>query len=189
MNNNFHTTHNQFFKRVYKHTLNELYRRANKNTRILENDINCRLKGYNVQVNINNNCHIYINFYKNNIKIGHVSLHIESKNHSLSNKAKKYGRFHAAKNINPNYYTFKLNKNNKNIFITYNKSKYIHNEFKYILDTVLLVLNEYFNPSSSLSLNNYDSNYIDNCTQMIAKKIHIRNSLNITRKQSHKLQS
>jgi hypothetical protein len=187
MNNTFYNTHDQFFKVINKHMLNELYRRSNKQIHILEDDINNRLQNYNVNVTKSDECHIYINFIKGDKQIGHISLHIGPKNNNLSKKAKQIGRFHAINDIRVNTsYTFKLNRNS-NIFISYNKNKFISKELKYILDIVLGVLNEYFNPISKLSLNNYDANYTDNCIKIIKDKMYIRNSFNNTRKQRNKL--
>jgi hypothetical protein len=176
MNTDYYKTHNIFFERIHSNTLNELYRRATLG--ILKRDIHSRLKkGFTVSVKKTPNCHIYINFIKGNIQIGHISLHIEPENKSFHRTARKRGRFHAINNIyTQRSYTFKLNKAS-NIFISYNTTQNIDNDFKYILDIVIGVLNEYIQPNNILSLNNYNNTYKDICTPNMGGKRRTRRRL------------
>jgi hypothetical protein len=179
MNNLYHESHNLFFKVIDTDTLTELYRRADTTTNILQNDINSRLVStYRTEVHINNSCHIFINFLRNNINIGHISLHITAKDKSLSFKSQEIGRFHAVNELPPyEKYIFKLNTNDNKPFFSYHKGKRIKTELKNILDISINVLNDYFNPASSISLNIQPTgNYIHKCSGIVSKTIRIKKS-------------
>jgi hypothetical protein len=169
----FHITHNEFFQKVTKRTLNELYRRVSKG--ILENDIHSRLNRYRVKTRVNNNnCHIFINFLDGNNKIGHISLHIEPLKAHYSNNSKRRGRFHAVNNSFSKTYTLKINKNS-NVFMSYDDTSMDPN-FKNIMRIVVGVLNEYFNPLATLSLTNSDQAYSSPCISYLSKRINLRNN-------------
>jgi hypothetical protein len=182
MNNNFHISHDLFFKEITENQLKELYRRADPNTKELENDINTRLTNTYCEVNINNECHIFINYFdNNNKKIGHFSLHIEPKDKSLSQKAKEYGRFHISNNKpkpKSSQYTLKINRNpksyNSRLYFSYNTTKFMRNELKSVVDTTIQVLHYYFNKNHILSITKYNKSYKSNCIQTIKKKMKLR---------------
>ncbi len=181
MNNSFHTTHNEFFKAITENQLNELYRRSDITTKILENDINKELNNSYCSVYVNNNCHIFINYFdKNNKKIGHISLHIDKKDKSLSQKAKQYGRFHISNNKQTtSKYTLKLNKktNHQNqslLYFSYNTSLYMRPELNDVVNATIRVLHSYFNESSNISLKKYNKTYKSKCIKYIKTKISLR---------------
>ncbi len=181
MNNSFHTTHNEFFKAITENQLNELYRRASINTKILEDDINKELNNSYCLVYVNNICHIFINYFdNNNNKIGHISLHIDKKDKSLSQKGKQYGRFHISNNKQAtSKYTLKLSKkvNQQNqtlLYFSYNTSLYMRPELKYAVNATIKVLHSYFNESSNMSLRKYNKTYKSNCIKHIKSKMTLR---------------
>ena len=94
-------------------------------------------------------CDIIIDFFdKNALNIGHISFHL-----SEDDKSKRSNRFHA-KNKSK-YYTFKLNKTNKQEFIKYTPNSSINPLLKISIDCAIKVLNQYFNPNSVLYLGKY----------------------------------
>lgn len=197
MSYNIHKTHNLFFSVLSYNRIQELYRRADPRNHILQDDINDILEKHptikHAKCNVNIiNCHIFINITINKKQIGHISLHIESEDKSLSEIAKNRGRFHIKDNIssNKNYYTmlFRENKiNSDKLYISYNTQRYMRPVLKEIVDIIVEILNGYFNPDSDSSLKVYDNTYRIYCYNKIQNKTYRKNHIkNIDTKYSVK---
>ncbi len=183
MNYSFHRTHNEFFKAITENQLRELYRRADDNNKILENDINKILSNAYCHVHVNNNCHIFINYYDNNHKkIGHISLHIDKEDKYLPQHSKEYGRFHIANNKQKSSkYTLKLNRksninqtNKSSLYFSYDKTLHMRKELKTVIDPTIKLLESYFNETSSNALKKYNKTYKSKCLSHIKSKISLR---------------
>ncbi len=155
-------------------------RASNKNE--LETTINNEIAKNNLlgrcQVNISEDCDLYIEFYnERNIQIGHISFHFSPKDNKLRNQ--RQGRFHAKNNRNKSVYTFKINKTNPSSILMYSKNKFIRKDFKPYLVIGMTILNDYFNKDSPLYLGNYTHNYNTNkheCFNTIINKFPLEGS-------------
>jgi hypothetical protein len=167
--NQYHETHNSFFKFITKSKLNELLKRADESTSYLAQDINNALNdtGYRSETRISNNCDIIINFYNNHSpkRIGHITFHIYPKDNTLSNKSKMFGRFHIQNSRNRNIkYPFKLNtiKNpdrNLSLIMSINNSIYQPQSLKVCEGAFFQVISKYFDLYSNISLDHKLTNY------------------------------
>lgn len=167
--NNAHLTHKIFFQEITEKKLNELLKRADKDTKVLQNHINSLLKPYRCVVKLNkklnnNYCDIIIDYFDDNNKyIGHATLHLKSDNKSLGKSAKINGRLHI-RNTNNTCYPFSCTKRNiKNINMSVQlnliANKHIKPSLKKCSDNTILVLNKYFDYISEWSLDKNLTNY------------------------------
>jgi hypothetical protein len=149
-----------FFERITPNKLNELLKRADLSTHVLEDDINGVLQGLICKVKIGKDeetniirYSIYINLFEvaNQVrKVGHVSIHIYPEYMHSPN-----GRIHAKNNINKQRkHTIKVNKNSTNK-IKLSATAYpsiIRPQLKKPIDDVLHILTDYLDPLSPLFL-------------------------------------
>lgn len=169
--NNAHLTHKIFFQEITEKKLNELLKRADKDTKVLQSHINKLLKPYRCVVFITSNktnngrlyCDIIIKYYDKSIEIGHATLHLKSDNKNLNISVREKGRLHI-RNINNTCYPFsctKRNIKNKNVSVQLNliTNKYIKPSLKECSDKTILVLNKYFDYNLELSLDKNLTNY------------------------------
>jgi hypothetical protein len=150
--------------------LNELLLRASGKNSILQRDINARLRGGNVgyaEVKIHKEtkdgeevCSLYINFKKQTEQFGHITFHFDKKRPNHRNSAT--GRFHAKNNRNnTRKYIFRVSTNSNKTLITMRLSDYakgVPSDLKICIDKSLEILNEYFNPKSTLYLGIHNPN-------------------------------
>ena len=121
-------TQELFFKKLTRNKLNELLHRITTN--YLKFQLNQELLYYTINTTISQNCNnIYINFFKNNENIGHISLHLNRINRNMSNNSLRKGRLHATNNKNKNrYYPIRVNKINNSIALSINSPLKMNND-------------------------------------------------------------
>jgi hypothetical protein len=101
MNNSFRS-HKLFFEILTRRRLNELLYRASEETNYLQNQINDRLQAIGSELsatsevnrNDNNECSIYIKYYRLNTEIGHITFHLMPEL-QIDNSARRFGRLHS----------------------------------------------------------------------------------------------
>ena len=170
--NNTHFSHKLFFQAITENKLNELLKRADNNTGILQRDINNILEPYTCIVKLNRKfnkkyCDIIITYFNNSTEIGHTTLHLKSDNTKLNNSIRKSGRLHI-RNYNKTCYPFNCTKKqiegkNNSINISMTQPKFIRSPLKICLDATLNILNKYFDFNSELSLDKRLTNYPEKC--------------------------
>lgn len=189
-------THDEFFRVITRKKLHELFLRAN-NPNILQKQINSILpKGY-VKVTItpkSTECGIYFNYYINNIKQCHITLHFKKsdkiENIKWGNSNINIGRFHLKNNIYKNKkYTLRVNKYNNDkiqLYLTHRTAD-IRPELEVFTAAVLDTLNTYFNPSSNDYLGHYKfPNQVHPCVATLDKIfMHSKTPLRNTRKRGY----
>jgi hypothetical protein len=158
----FRKAHSIFYNYLTESTLNELLWRADPKFRggILQKHIRSKLAEHNIDISLNtnitinkcNNVGIFINFNKNRVRYGHISLHISGDNF----KDKKEGMWHVKNNstghsTDISFIPLKYNEKNYPIalWLAYNPSNVInvdsHPEYQIALD----VLNRYFSSDTN----------------------------------------
>jgi len=186
-------THGIFINRQTEGNIIELLYRVkpDNNNYILRDDIinklhllNENIKEYNIITTTGAKCHIYINYLDSNgVQLGHLSLHIEPENKQISYINRKKGRIHFKNNSKNKYYTvrFDMKESNKNYIINNYSSNTDLNNF---MKATLIVLKEYFDDKSSISLKLNRTGHRNNVNK-ISKPLHpcfntIKTSLNST---------
>lgn len=165
--NNYHKTHKLFFNLTTPEKLNELLKRADKQTGILEKHINEQLtNGDYCKTTITNNCRMIIIYFYNinrDKQLGHITFHIEPENKAMPKSAINFGRIHGQNNLNNQLrYTFKINRiesNNTNNSIRISIGKTYVKPYLECMKTAIEVLNKYFKLDSDLSLERRLTNY------------------------------
>jgi hypothetical protein len=170
--NNYHKTHKLFFKLTTDEKLNELLKRADKKTGVLEKHINEQLtNGDYCKSNVTDNCKmIIIDFYNTHrdkqfgrTPMGHITFHIEPENKSMTKSARNFGRIHGQNNLNKQLrYTFKLNRvqiPNANNSIKISIGKTYVKPYLECMKIAIDVLNKYFDLNSEYSLERRLTNY------------------------------
>ncbi len=112
--NNIYQSHKLFFRAITEKKLNELLKRADTTTKVLENDINNIIYPLKCTSKVTNNCDIIITFYDKDIttntEIGHLSLHLTTDNKGYTGKSKQNGRLHIKNKINKSCYPLRCTK-------------------------------------------------------------------------------
>lgn len=166
--NNVHQTHKLFFKAITEKKLNELLKRADSTTNVLENDINSLIYPLKCISKVTNNCDIIVTFYdkeiKNNKEIRHLSLHLTTDNKGYTGKSKQNGRLHIKNKVNNSCYPLRCTKRaiqnkNNSIFINVVKGNFIRPKLEICSDAIIDILNKYFDFNSNLSLDKQLTNY------------------------------
>ncbi len=143
-------SHEIFHKTITRNKLNELLNRAS--TGFLQGHINSILKGYKskIQYNIKNCRNIYIEFKdKQNIEIGHISLHLDKHNSNMKNESQRKGRFHIVNNRNRNrYYTIRVMPKNKLFTIRIDSPLKMKSDLLYCSSKTIDILNIYTDENS-----------------------------------------
>lgn len=159
---NTHFSQKLFFEAITENKLNELLKRADDKTEILQTHINNILESpYMCSVKINKKlnlkyCDIIITYFENTKEIGHTTLHLKSDNTNLNRSIRESGRLHI-RNFNKMCYTFnctkrKIKNKNNSISINMSQPKFIRTSLKICLNATLNILNNYFEFNSDLSL-------------------------------------
>jgi hypothetical protein len=147
-----------FFERITPNKLNELLKRADLSTHVLEDDINGVLQGVQCEVEIRTNKStnkhsIYIHLFDyipQKRQIAHVSIHMYPERMKSN-----IGRIHARNNVNnQRSHTVKVHKNatNKIKLSVTSYPSVIRPQLKKPIDEVLRILTDYLDPLSPLFL-------------------------------------
>ena len=147
-----------FFERITPNKLNELLKRADPTTHVLEDDINGLLQGVQCEVEIHQNrttqrSSIYIKLFDyvpQKRQIAHLSIHMYPEHMQSRN-----GRIHVKNNINnQRTHTIKVNRNasNKIKLVVTSYPSVIRSQLKQPIDDVLRILTDYLYPLSPLFL-------------------------------------
>jgi hypothetical protein len=157
---NTKNTHALFFKGITINKLNELYHRADKRARILEQHLNSLLNDIRTGVILKDggeyNCSIYIEYYKNNSRIGHLTIHF---NKNEKNIQKLNGRIHVTNNRNKTRkYPILISptsiQNQNTISLSLESHHQVRQELIPAFQTTIDILNLYFDPQSEYYLGN-----------------------------------
>jgi hypothetical protein len=175
-----------FFKKLTRNKLNELLNRISSN--YLKNQLSSILFEYNINTTISKNCqNIYINFFKNNEQIGHISFHLSKNNKNMKNNALRKGRLHATNNKNKNrYFPIRVDIMSNTMTMTINSPLVMSNDLSICVNTTLNIINDYLNPQSNLYLKYKLTQYGDKehkCLNSIAGPIE-KSRFNYTRSKS-----
>jgi hypothetical protein len=182
-----HKTQKLFFNAITRKKLNELLKRADADTRVLEMHINERLNdSLRSHVDVNNKssqsyCDILINYYENHTYLGHFTVHCKMDDLTMCNTSRKNGRIHL-KNKNNTCYTIKCNARklqnaNDSVTMKYRTWQFIRPKLKQCLDATLSVLNDYMDFNSELSLDIQLTKYkldMHPCVEMVVNKFNAR---------------
>lgn len=181
-------THDIFIANLSYKKLNELLLRAQK--KVLENDINKRLKGITPVVASTNvtkplktplSCSIYINFLNTqDDQIGHISFHF------LPKRSNTIGRIHPKNNKNTKRrYTFRFNENGDTINMTLSKHcSILSSELQKCFDISMNVINPNYDHFLGKRIFPKEKHP---CTDYIVKKMESSSTpIRSTRKRSHK---
>ncbi len=153
-------THTLFFRAITEKKLNELLKRADSNTGILESHINSLLNNLRCKVKVNKvynqpqlkknddikYCDIIIDYYDNKKRIGHMTLHLKLDDKGIKGMKKENGRLHVKNNINNSCYLIKCNKRkisgkNDSVFITLIKGNFIREKIEECSNATINILN------------------------------------------------
>jgi hypothetical protein len=175
--NNSHLSHKIFFNIITENKLNELLKRADPLTNVLQNHLNSLLMPFRCEVKLNkvnkysndikikniSYCDIIINYYDKNNYIGHFTLHLKRDDKSFTGNKKIDGRIHF-KNINSTCYSIRCSKRsiknkNNSVVLSIVSGKFIPNRLNFCSDKTIFVFNEYFNFNTDWSLNKYITSY------------------------------
>ncbi len=160
MNNTFRS-HKLFFEILTRRRLNELLHRASEETNYLQNQINDRLQAIGSELvaksevdrNDNNECSIYIKYYRlndTNIEIGHITFHLMPEL-QMDNSARRFGRLHSQNKRNRTVrqvmHIARLNDDSMKIkLVAYHA--FATGPLKVAINTTIELLNEYFSKDS-----------------------------------------
>ena len=133
---------------------------------------------------LNTGCSIYINFFTNGNKIGHISFHFSPK------RTNTIGRVHPKNNRNTRRkYTFRFNENNDTISMSLSKHcSEVHPDLEKCFEISMQVMNEYINNINDLFLGKRKfPNEKHSCMNYIVKKMESSSTpIRNTRKRCHK---
>ncbi len=189
---NTKNTHDMFFRWISKKKLNELYHRADKKTRVLEAQLNASLNNIRSRVVVKDggeyNCSIYIEYYKEHKRIGHLTIHFNKKEKNIQTLN---GRIHVTNNINKTRkYPLLISptsvQNQNTISLSLGSHHQVRQDLVPAFQTTIELLNTYFDPQSEYYLGNHMtilSNIPHRCVKDVKRIIgSLRIPINKTRK-------